>query len=81
MMNVITFLLMGSDKKKAKKHSFRIPEKVLLGLACCGGSIGCFCGMLLFHHKTKKILFKFGIPLILFLQFLLCIYLESRSFI
>ncbi len=41
------------DKRRAKKHRFRIPEAVLLSLGFFGGSVGALLGMNLFRHKTK----------------------------
>ena len=40
-------------------------------LAACGGSIGAWCGMQVWHHKTLHKKFKYGIPLILLLQLVL----------
>ena len=40
VINVVTFLLYGIDKWKAKKGSWRISEATLLILAAIGGSIG-----------------------------------------
>ncbi|WP_294561710.1 DUF1294 domain-containing protein [uncultured Traorella sp.] len=77
VINVITFIYMGIDKRKAKKHTFRIPEKVLLSLSFLGGSLGTLIGMFFFHHKTHKCIFKFGIP-VLFLLNLFVIYLIYR---
>ena len=39
-INVITFVVYGIDKLKAKKEKWRIPEATLLLLAIVGGSIG-----------------------------------------
>jgi len=64
----------GLDKWKAKKNRFRIPEKVLIGAAVLGGSIGAFAGMRAFHHKTQKAKFFIGIPVIFILQAVITIY-------
>lgn len=64
IINIITFIYMGLDKRKAKKHSFRIPEKVLLTLSFLGGSLGTLIAMHCFHHKTQKIVFRIGVPLL-----------------
>ena len=61
--NVLVALIYGLDKSKAQRGAWRIPEKTLLLLAFLGGGIGAFCGMHIFHHKTKKNLFKIGVPL------------------
>lgn len=58
------------DKEKAKKKLWRIPEKLLLGTAIAGGSIGIFAGMKCWHHKTKHLQFSIGIPVIMALQIL-----------
>ena len=68
LMNMITFLLYGLDKQKARMNRWRIPEKVLLGFAVCGGSIGAYAGMKMFHHKTSKPKFYIGVPVIFILQ-------------
>ena len=44
-VNFITFLLYGDDKSRARRHAWRIPEKVLMGAAVIGGSIGALFGM------------------------------------
>lgn len=51
--NVITALLYGADKAKARRGVWRIPERVLLGCGICGGALGALLGMRLFHHKTR----------------------------
>ena len=73
-INVITFMVYGIDKLKAKKEKWRIPEATLLLLAIVGGSIGAWCGMKVWHHKTMHKKFKYGIPLILMIQIGLCLY-------
>ena len=75
IINAVGFLFMLIDKRKAQKNLWRIPEKVLLGLAICGGSIGSILGMNTFHHKTKKLKFSLGLPVILALQVLLSVFI------
>jgi uncharacterized membrane protein YsdA (DUF1294 family) len=70
IVNIMGFALMGSDKRRAKKGAFRIPEATLFSVAIIGGSIGSILGMLIFRHKTKHWYFKFGLPAILVLQLL-----------
>lgn len=71
VVNVITFLSYGMDKRKAIRAKRRISEKTLLFMAAIGGSIGALAGMYIFHHKTKKIKFSLGIPVIMILQFVI----------
>lgn len=73
IMNLITFLVFGFDKWKAKWKEHResvrwVPEKTLFLLSAAGGSVGALLGMKVFHHKTLHKAFRFGIPAILLLQ-------------
>ncbi|HVJ48533.1 DUF1294 domain-containing protein [Desulfitobacterium sp.] len=69
--NLVTCLLMGIDKHRAKNNSWRIPEVRLLSVALLGGALGIFVGMQIFHHKTKHPKFTVGIPLLLLINVLL----------
>ena len=77
-INIITFIVYGVDKLKAKKGWWRIPEATLLMLAVIGGSIGAWCGMMLFRHTTKHWKFKLGVPVIILLQFALLVYVYVK---
>jgi uncharacterized membrane protein YsdA (DUF1294 family) len=68
IINIVTFIIYGIDKYKAKKGKWRIPENSLIGLAIIGGSIGAYLGMRVWHHKTMHLKFKYGIPLIIIIQ-------------
>jgi len=57
IINVITFLVYGYDKFQAKQGGWRVPEKVLHGLALAGGFLGGWLGRVVFHHKTRKPIF------------------------
>ena len=52
-MSLVSFILYGSDKRKAKRQKWRVPEKVLLGFGFLGGAFGGLIGMRTFRHKTK----------------------------
>ena len=75
VMNVLGVAVMWSDKRRARLHRWRIPEKVLFGVSLLGGSAGTWAGMYLFRHKTKHWYFVDGMPLILVCQAALAIYL------
>ncbi|KFM99932.1 DUF1294 domain-containing protein [Bacillus clarus] len=64
IINVVAFSLMALDKQKAKKKQWRIAESTLFLSAAAGGAIGAWIGMYMFHHKTHKSKFVFGIPLL-----------------
>jgi uncharacterized membrane protein YsdA (DUF1294 family) len=70
-VNILTFLVYGIDKWRAKKGSWRISEATLLLLAVIGGSIGAWLGMKVWHQKTMHKKFKYGIPAILIIQIIL----------
>jgi uncharacterized membrane protein YsdA (DUF1294 family) len=53
-VSVAAFAYYAYDKLAAARAQFRIPERVLLGLALLGGTPGALLSMLLFHHKTRK---------------------------
>ena len=71
VINLISFFAMYVDKRKAKYGRWRIPEQTLFILALIGGSIGSIAGMYTFRHKTKKLRFSIGFPVILILQIIL----------
>jgi uncharacterized membrane protein YsdA (DUF1294 family) len=77
VINVVTFLVYGIDKWKAKQGSWRISEATLLILAIIGGSIGALLGMKIWHHKTMHKKFKYGVPAILIIQIILIGYLSK----
>lgn len=68
LLNGIAFVLFGIDKLKARKGSWRIPERSLLVVALLGGSIGAWLGIKVWHHKTLHKKFSIGVPLIICLQ-------------
>lgn len=74
-INLAAFLVFGADKRRAKKHQWRVPEKTLFLLALLGGSLGAVCGMCAFHHKTQHWYFRYGLPAILFAHLALLLYL------
>lgn len=77
-VNLVTFVMYGIDKYKAKKSKWRIPEATLLLMAAIGGSIGAWVGMQMWHHKTLHKKFKYGVPLIFLLQIALTFYLYNN---
>ena len=67
-LNVISFCLMGYDKRCAKEGKWRVPEKTLFLATACFGGLGGVLGMFLFRHKTKHWYFKLFFPLLLVIQ-------------
>lgn len=73
LSNLISFALFHSDKKKAEKHAFRIPESNLLGFSALFGALGGILGMIICQHKTKKPKFLILMPLMAAIQIALII--------
>ena len=70
LVNLLGFYAMYTDKLRAKKRAFRIPEATMFAIAIIGGTIGCILGMYTFRHKTRHWHFVYGMPAILVLQIL-----------
>lgn len=75
IINILGFLIMFVDKRKAQKGKWRIPEKTLFIVAFIGGSIGTIAGMYIFRHKTQKLKFTLGFPAILIIQIIIAVYI------
>ncbi len=63
IINLLTFLIFGVDKYKAKKDYSRVSEKALFLLCFIGGGIGGFTGMYTFRHKIRKWYFNLLVPI------------------
>ena len=78
VINLLTFIVYGADKRRARKGKWRVPEKTLFLLPLLGGSIGELLGMRVFHHKTKHWYFVWGIPAILLAQIALAVWIYTK---
>lgn len=74
IINIIGFFIMWLDKRKAKKGAWRIPEKTLFLITALGGGIGTIAGMYTFRHKTQKMQFVIGFPVITILEVITILY-------
>ena len=68
VMNLLAFVLMGADKRKARRGAWRIPEMTLFLVTALFGGLGGTLGMYYFRHKTKHWYFKLGFPVLLVVQ-------------
>ena len=68
LMNIVSFALMGHDKKRARQGKWRVPEKTLFLVTACFGGLGGVLGMKVFHHKTQHWYFKVFFPVLLAIQ-------------
>lgn len=73
VLNFITIFAYAIDKRRAVRGRWRIPERMLLGLAFLGGALGAWLGMKLCHHKTSKKKFVILVPLFLVLHIALVV--------
>ena len=78
VLSIIAFLLMGLDKLRACRGSWRIPERTLFLFALLGGGIGGTLGMYLFRHKTRHWYFAIFFPLLAVLQAALWLFIMIK---
>ncbi len=78
IINLFGFFVMWLDKRKAKKGAWRIPEKTLFIITAIGGGIGTTAGMYAFRHKTQKVQFVIGFPLITILEIIAIVYFALK---
>ena len=73
LVNVLSFSLMGADKRRARQGKRRIRERTLWIASALFGALGGGLGMAVFHHKTRHRSFRVGLPALLAAQaVLLC---------
>ena len=80
IINLITFLAMYIDKKKAKYGKWRISESALFILVLLGGGFGGIASMYVFRHKTQKPRFVIGFPAILIFEIFVVVYYTFFAF-
>lgn len=76
VISVITFFMYHYDKRLAIIEAIRIQEWRLLVMTILGGGIGAICAMLLFDHKTSKMLFQIVVPLSIIIQLGIAVFLK-----
>lgn len=75
-MNVLMYILMWVDKRRAETEKWRISERTLWVIAFLGGAIGGWLAMRLFRHKTKHTSFAVGLPGLSIVYLSLLLYVE-----
>lgn len=73
VINLLTFIIYGVDKWRAKTGRWRVSEANLILLVVLGGGIGGLLGMKVWRHKTKHKKFTIGVPLIVLVQLMVYI--------
>lgn len=71
VISLISIFVTISDKLKAKRGKWRVPEAVLMLLSAVGGSFAMYVTMHLIRHKTKHKKFMVGIPIIMVFHLIL----------
>jgi uncharacterized membrane protein YsdA (DUF1294 family) len=54
VINIVTYVLFGFDKRAAEQRQSRIPERTLLMFSALGGSMGAVLAQQRYRHKTRK---------------------------
>lgn len=75
IINIVASLTAIADKKRAERGKWRIPESTLMLLGLFGGATLEFITMKKIRHKTKHIKFMLGLPVEMFLHYVLIILL------
>lgn len=70
-MNLIAAVVTVYDKKQARTHGRRVPEKNLFTLAILGGTPAMLVTMHIIRHKTQHKRFMLGLPLLLLAQLII----------
>ena len=71
VVNIVAFIVYAFDEYQSQHDRWRISEATLLWMTVAGGGIGSLAGMYIWRHKTKHKLFTIGVPLIMFVEFVL----------
>ena len=80
LLSLVTLIVYGVDKARAKRGLWRISERALLTLSLAGGAVGGLAAMQLFRHKTKHLKFTIGVPLLLVLHVIILLYFFPTLF-
>lgn len=75
VMNVLSFVCLRSDKKRANFSRYKIGTRTFHILSLLGGSLGVLIGMWHYRYLIDKPLFRYGVPTVLVLQILIILLL------
>ncbi|MCI5679887.1 MAG: DUF1294 domain-containing protein [Bacteroidales bacterium] len=78
IINIIMYVAMVIDKKRAMKDGWRIPEKNLYLLAVLGGGTGGLIAMVTKHHKNRHLDFIMVFTITAILHFIVAFLAISR---
>lgn len=78
LLSLVTLIVYGVDKARAKRGLWRISERALLTLSLAGGAVGGLAAMQLFRHKTRHLYF-YAVNILAILLHAGIVYLLYRS--
>lgn len=83
IISLTAIFLTLTDKYKAKRNKWRIPESTLLIVGLLGGALCEYITMKLIRHKTLHKKFMLGLPAEIFLHIIIIvlIYLKTAQII
>lgn len=79
LINILGFVLVGVDKRRARHRQLRIPERTLFLVATVGGALGTLLSMNIFRHKTRHNNFRYGMPALLLGHMAIVFYVGLNS--
>ena len=71
VIGLISVFVTILDKRAARRHTHRVPERRLMLLAFAGGALPMYTVMLLIRHKTLHKKFMIGLPVFILLHIFL----------
>ena len=75
VLSLIAIFVTVSDKIKAKRGKWRIPEATLLLISAFGGSFAMYLTMKLIRHKTQHKRFMIGIPFMMLFHLIVLLWI------
>lgn len=77
VISLVSSVVTMWDKSRSKiAGARRVPENTLMLLGALGGAAAMLITMLMIRHKTRHIKFMLGLPIILFFQLTVVLYLS-----
>ena len=71
IISIVAVIITCYDKHCAIHDKWRVKERTLIIVSALGGGIAMYVTMQLIRHKTKKLKFMLGIPLIVIAEIFL----------
>ncbi len=79
LINLLGAIVVCVDKYKAKTNAWRIPEKTLFIISFLGGVFATYIAMKIVRHKTRKLKFMLGLPLIMLMWLAIIYFIATKT--